>query len=115
MQPNYADVITLAKEAGCAILEIYNRSQYTVVEKLDASPLTEADIAAHNVLEAGLRKIKDIPVISEESDVPSKEERDSWDQFWLIDPLDGTKEFIDRNGEFTINIALIQNHESISG
>lgn len=115
MQPNYADVITLAKEAGSAILEIYNRSQYTVVEKLDASPLTEADIAAHNILEAGLRKIKDIPVISEESDVPSKEERDSWDQFWLIDPLDGTKEFIDRNGEFTINIALIQNHEPIFG
>jgi 3'(2'), 5'-bisphosphate nucleotidase len=115
MQPNYADVITLAKQAGAAILEIYNRSQYTVVEKLDESPLTEADITAHNILEAGLKKIRDIPVISEESDVPSKDERDSWDQFWLIDPLDGTKEFIDRNGEFTINIALILNHEPIFG
>ncbi len=115
MQPNYAEVIALAKQAGDAILEIYNHSAYTVVEKNDSSPLTNADIAAHNILEAGLKKIRDIPVISEESDTPSKEERDNWTQFWLIDPLDGTKEFIDRNGEFTVNIALISNHEPIFG
>jgi 3'(2'), 5'-bisphosphate nucleotidase len=115
MQPNYADVIALAKQAGDVILEIYNRSDYTVVEKTDSSPLTDADIAAHNILEAGLKTIFDLPVISEESQTPSKEERDSWDQFWLIDPLDGTKEFIARNGEFTVNIALISHHEPVFG
>lgn len=115
MQPNYADVIALAREAGEAILSIYNRSEYTAIEKSDDSPLTEADIAANNILVAGLTRIRDIPIISEEADTPSLEERKQWSQFWLIDPLDGTKEFIDRNGEFTINIALIQNHTPIFG
>ena len=115
MQPNYADVIALAKQAGEAILEIYNRSEYTAVEKADSSPLTDADIAAHNILVAGLKTIKDVPIISEEADTPPLEERSNWNQFWLIDPLDGTKEFIDRNGEFTVNIALIQDHEPIFG
>lgn len=115
MQPNYADVISLAQTAGDAILEIYNRSEYTVVEKDDSSPLTDADLTAHHILVEGLKRIRDIPIVSEESNTPTKEERDEWDQFWLIDPLDGTKEFIARNGEFTINIALILNHEPIFG
>jgi 3'(2'), 5'-bisphosphate nucleotidase len=116
MQPKYAEVIALAKQAGDAILDIYNSSEYTtVIEKADNSPLTDADLAAHKILMAGLKSILDLPIISEESDLPSKEDRDNWQQFWLIDPLDGTKEFIERNGEFTVNIALISNHEPVFG
>ncbi|GAA6134632.1 3'(2'),5'-bisphosphate nucleotidase CysQ [Oceaniserpentilla sp. 4NH20-0058] len=115
MQPNYAAVIELAKQAGTAILQIYNRSAYTVVEKSDDSPLTEADLAAHHIINNGLSKIINVPVISEEADIPNQEQRAQWQQFWLVDPLDGTKEFIDRNGEFTVNIALIQEGEPVFG
>lgn len=115
MQPNYQRVIDLAKEAGAAILEIYNRSEYTTVEKIDTSPLTEADIAANQILTQGLKAILDLPIISEEIEVPELEIRESWPYFWIIDPLDGTKEFIDRNGEFCVNIALIGHGEPIFG
>ena len=116
MQPNYADVIELAKTAGDAILAIYNRSDFTtVVEKDDQSPLTEADLAANQILCKGLPSIIDVPVISEETTLPDQETRAQWERFWLVDPLDGTKEFIDRNGEFTVNIALIENGEPIFG
>jgi len=115
MQPNYAAVIELARTAGAAILEIYNRSEYTVVEKSDDSPLTEADLAAHNIISNGLKHILDVPVVSEEADTPSQDVRMNWQQFWLVDPLDGTKEFIERNDEFTINIALIQEGEPVFG
>ncbi len=115
MQPNYAAVIELARTAGAAILDIYNRSEYTVVEKADDSPLTEADLAAHHIIAAGLPKILDVPVISEEADTPEQEQRSQWNQFWLVDPLDGTKEFIDRHGEFTVNIALIQEGQPVFG
>lgn len=115
MQPNYADVIQLAQDTGEAIMAIYNRSEYTIVEKQDHSPLTEADLAANEVLQSGLKQIIDIPIVSEENHVPDLEERNHWDSYWLIDPLDGTKEFIDRNGEFTINIALIEQGEPVFG
>ena len=115
MQPNYASVIQLARKAGAAILDIYNRGEFTVIEKHDASPLTQADIVANKILEAGLKDIIDIPVISEETELPEQEERAQWPRFWLIDPLDGTKEFIDRNGEFTVNIALIEQGEPVFG
>lgn len=115
MQPNYQRVIDLAKQAGAAILDIYHRSEYTAVEKLDSSPLTEADIAANRILTLGLKAILDFPIISEEADVPELSEREQWPQFWLIDPLDGTKEFIDRNGEFCICIALISHGEPVFG
>lgn len=115
MQPNYAAVIELAKTAGAAILEIYNRSEYTVVEKSDDSPLTEADLAAHDIICKGLPEILNVPVISEESSPPDQSERASWNQFWLVDPLDGTKEFIDRHGEFTVNIALIEEGQPVFG
>lgn len=115
MQPNYAAVIELAKQAGAAILDIYNRSAYTVVEKSDESPLTEADIAAHQIIDAGLPKIFDVPIISEEAETPDQEQRSQWKQFWLVDPLDGTKEFINRHGEFTVNIALIVEGEPVFG
>lgn len=115
MQPNYAAVIELARTAGAAILEIYNRSDYTVVEKADDSPLTEADLAAHHIINNGLSSIIDLPIISEEADIPTQEQRAQWQQFWLVDPLDGTKEFIDRQGEFTINIALIEEGQPVFG
>lgn len=115
MQPNYAAVIELAKTAGAAILEIYNRSEYTIVEKADESPLTEADLAAHEIINSGLSQILDVPIISEESNIPDQDTRMNWSQFWLVDPLDGTKEFIERHGEFTINIALIQEGEPVFG
>lgn len=104
---NFNDVIELAKQAGTAIMKIYNRD-FTVDVKADDSPLTEADLVSHHCIMDGLKKLTpDIPVLSEESALISWQERSQWQRYWLIDPLDGTKEFIKRNGEFTVNIALI--------
>jgi 3'(2'), 5'-bisphosphate nucleotidase len=103
-------VTTLCQEAGEAILEVYNRDQgFDVDTKVDDSPVTEADLAAHHVLARGLDSIlPGVPVLSEESPMPDFAVRQSWERYWLIDPLDGTKEFINRNGEFTVNVALIE-------
>ncbi|MDH5610905.1 MAG: 3'(2'),5'-bisphosphate nucleotidase CysQ [Gammaproteobacteria bacterium] len=107
--------IEIARQAGARILEIYN-SDYAIEEKDDKSPLTDADIAAHRTIIKALAALTpDIPVLSEESIKPSFEARQQWQTYWLVDPLDGTKEFIKRNGEFTVNIALINNHKSIIG
>tara|TARA_B110000879_G_C10983107_1_gene436204 strand:+ start:69 stop:881 length:813 start_codon:yes stop_codon:yes gene_type:complete len=96
----------VAIAAGNAILSIYERD-FEIVTKTDESPLTEADLAAHNVIIAGLEAISDLPILSEESaDIPWAT-RQTWNSYWLVDPLDGTKEFIKKNGEFTVNIALI--------
>lgn len=104
---NFNDVIQLAKQAGAAIMEIYNKD-FSVDLKADDSPLTEADLASHHCIVDGLKKITPtIPVLSEESATITWQERSQWQTYWLIDPLDGTKEFIKRNGEFTVNIALI--------
>ncbi len=102
-------VIRIAREAGAAILEVYNGPDFNVEHKDDNSPLTAADQAAHHVIADGLAALTpDIPVLSEEGrDIPYAE-RSRWERFWLVDPLDGTKEFIKRNGEFTVNIALIE-------
>lgn len=108
-------VITLAGEAGGRIMEIYNKG-FTVTTKSDKTPLTEADMAAHDVIDNGLAELTpDIPILSEESDAISFKERSQWQCYWLVDPLDGTREFIRRNGEFTVNIALIENHEPVFG
>ena len=104
---NTQDIIDLAKQAGDAIMAIYNQD-FAVYDKNDASPLTEADLAAHHILVEGLERLTDYPVLSEESSEAVKQERLNWDEYWLIDPLDGTKEFVKKNGEFTVNIALIQ-------
>lgn len=102
-------LIELTREAGDAILKIYE-TDFAVATKADASPLTQADLAAHRIIEAGLHELTpDIPVISEESDPPDYSIRKDWQRYWLVDPLDGTKEFVNRNGEFTVNIALIEN------
>ncbi|MCF6288902.1 MAG: 3'(2'),5'-bisphosphate nucleotidase CysQ [Proteobacteria bacterium] len=98
-----------AHKAGNAILQIYQSADLGVVTKADDSPLTKADLAAHNVIVKDLTSITpDIPILSEESADISFTTRANWNKYWLVDPLDGTKEFIKRNGEFTVNIALIE-------
>jgi 3'(2'), 5'-bisphosphate nucleotidase len=110
------DPITdLAIEAGQAILEVY-ATDFDVQAKGDESPLTQADLASHRCIAAGLARLTpDVPVISEEDGLPEFEKRRQWQRYWLIDPLDGTKEFVNRNGEFTVNIALIDNGRPILG
>ena len=108
-------VVSLAAEAGKAILEVY-ATDFDVQEKDDQSPLTQADLASHRVIMQGLAELTpDIPVISEEAGLPDFDVRGQWNPYWLIDPLDGTKEFVKRNGEFTVNIALIENHQAVFG
>ena len=99
--------VKAALEAGEAILEIYAQD-FEVEFKADESPLTAADKAAHEIIVEALEKTP-YPVLSEESGTITCEERQSWTTYWLVDPLDGTKEFIKKNGEFTVNIALIEN------
>lgn len=109
------DICKLAKAAGAAIVQVYN-GDIVVEMKDDKSPLTAADKAAHEVIVAGLQELTpDIPILSEEGkDIPY-EQRKAWQRFWLVDPLDGTKEFIKRNGEFTVNIALIEGQQPVFG
>ncbi len=105
--PPLAPIRALAREAGEAIMAVYQR-EIAVRQKADASPLTEADLAAHAILARGLSALApDIPVVSEE-DTASHAFRRAEGRFWLIDPLDGTKEFVARTGEFTVNIALVR-------
>lgn len=108
-------VVALAEEAGRAILEVYS-SDFEVQSKADESPLTQADLAAHHCIVAGLETLTPgMPIISEESGLPEFDERSQWQRYWLIDPLDGTREFVNRNGEFTVNIALIDNQKPVFG
>ena len=107
-------VLTIAKEAGAEIMQIYARD-FDVMDKSDASPLTEADLAAHKTICKGLKAISDLPILSEESASIDWSERQQWSRYWLVDPLDGTKEFIKKNGEFTVNIALIDNGRPVLG
>ena len=110
-----ARLTAIVKEAGAAILEVYN-TDFEVQTKGDESPLTQADLAAHRVIVAGLEALSpQIPIISEESAPPPFAERAGWQRYWLVDPLDGTKEFVNRNGEFTVNIALIDGSEPVFG
>jgi len=107
--------VALAVKAGGKILDIYH-SDFRVGHKADHSPLTAADLAAHHCLAEGLQTLPGAyPVLSEESEELPFEERGAWDTYWLIDPLDGTKEFVKRNGEFTVNIALIREHKPVLG
>jgi 3'(2'), 5'-bisphosphate nucleotidase len=107
--------IDVAISAGRRILEIYEGG-YSVERKGDQTPLTEADMAAHAIIDDGFAEFTpDLPVLSEESAQIPFEQRASWERYWLVDPLDGTREFIKRNGEFTVNIALIDGHEAVLG
>ncbi len=122
LQDHYMDlksliepVVALAEDAGRAILAVYS-TDFEVQSKSDESPLTQADLASNRCIVAGLNELTpDIPIISEESGLPDFEERRQWNRYWLIDPLDGTKEFVNRNGEFTVNIAFIENNRPIFG
>lgn len=109
--------IDICRRAGDAILEVYNSSAELEVDtKADDSPVTAADLAAHRVLAPALAELLDgVPVLSEEQEMPSFEERRQWQRYWIVDPLDGTKEFIRRNGEFTVNVALIDGGEPVLG
>jgi 3'(2'), 5'-bisphosphate nucleotidase len=115
---NTQELIAISKQAGKAIMEIYNNAEFSKVVnfKADDSPLTLADQASHDVIMEALSNLTpDIPIISEEGvDVPF-DTRKHYTKYWLIDPLDGTKEFINRNGEFTVNIALIENNKPTQG
>ena len=114
MKEQLTTAITAALQAGKAILEIYHSGEFDIEIKGDNSPLTKADTASHNVIMSFLSKTE-IPVLSEEGRDISYQERKDWEQLWIVDPIDGTKEFIKRNGEFTVNIALIENQRPIIG
>lgn len=106
----------LARSAGSDIMTVYESDDFDVEAKGDGSPLTRADRLAHEKIVEGLSRITpEIPVLSEESDDVDYERRRDWTTFWLVDPLDGTKEFIKRNGEFTVNIALIHRETPVFG
>jgi 3'(2'), 5'-bisphosphate nucleotidase len=108
-------VLALARQAGAAILEVY-RQPIDVIAKADASPLTIADLRSHETITQGLAALTpDVPVLSEESSEIPFETRAQWRRFWLVDPLDGTKEFLARNDQFTVNIALIEDHLPVFG
>jgi len=109
------EVTALAREAGRAILEVY-ASSFSVQEKEDRSPLTEADLRSEKLILAGLRRLApEIPVLSEESVQVPFATRKGWRRLWVVDPLDGTREFVQRNGEFTVNIALVDDHRPVLG
>lgn len=108
-------VVALARAAGDAILDIY-REDFSVTQKNDDSPVTAADLAAHHLILDGLTRLTPtIPVLSEEGTIPPPAERVAWSRYWLVDPLDGTREFIAKNGEFTVNIALIEDGRPVLG
>jgi 3'(2'), 5'-bisphosphate nucleotidase len=110
-----SNVCAIAERAGAAIMDVYARD-FAVELKDDQSPLTAADLAAHTAIAEGLAKLEPLlPLLSEESGNNAFEARRDWDTYWLVDPLDGTKEFVKRNGEFTVNIALIDHHEPVLG
>lgn len=108
-------IVSIVRKAGAVVMEVYGRD-FDVEIKNDNSPLTEADKKAHEVIENGLNSLEVLlPILSEEGKAIPYEERREWEYFWMVDPLDGTKEFIKKNDEFTINIALIYNGVPVIG
>jgi len=107
--------LSIARVAGTCISEIYN-DKYSISYKSDKTPVTTADLEAHRIIVEALEALSpDLPVLSEESDSIPYEVRNQWSQYWLVDPLDGTREFIKRNGEFSVNIALIEHGQPVLG
>jgi len=114
-QINIKDIIGIAKEAGSAIMQVY-KQDFDVEYKHDKSPLTLADKNANKIIEDGLKELPfHIPILSEEGRNIPYDERRHWEYLWLVDPLDGTKEFVKKNGEFTVNIALIHKNAPVLG
>ncbi|MBW2438536.1 MAG: inositol monophosphatase family protein [Desulfobacterales bacterium] len=114
LKPYMVISLQAAIAAGAAINEVYRSEDFNVEYKTDESPLTIADRKSHDII-VGALKNYDLPILSEEGQSMPYAQRKKWDRFWLVDPLDGTKEFIKRNGEFTVNIALIENRRPILG
>ncbi|MBV7314850.1 3'(2'),5'-bisphosphate nucleotidase CysQ [Shewanella sp. NIFS-20-20] len=115
-KPLILQLVALAKNAGERMMPFYQSTNLAIADKADTSPLTAADLASHDCIVAGLQAINcHWPILSEESDLPSWSVRKGWSRYFLIDPLDGTKEFIKGNGEFTVNIAVIDNGQAIAG
>jgi len=110
-------IVSIAQQAGAEIMAVYQQGAGISVEnKADDSPLTEADRRAHRLISSRLAALTpDVPLLSEEGELPAFNTRRSWTRYWLVDPLDGTKEFVSRNGEFTVNIALIDDGEPVLG
>ena len=109
-------VVNISKDAGKAIMDIYKENDTSFEYKLDKTPVTNADLKSHNIIKQGLDLLAvNIPILSEEDANVNFEERSKWLEYWLIDHLDGTKEFLNRNGEFTVNIALMRNNKPIFG
>jgi 3'(2'), 5'-bisphosphate nucleotidase len=114
-QINVQDIITIAKKSGDAIMQVY-KQDFEVEYKQDNSPLTLADKKANDIIETGLNQLSvNFPILSEEGKEVSYEDRKHWEYFWLVDPLDGTKEFVKKNDEFTVNIALIHKDTPVLG
>jgi 3'(2'), 5'-bisphosphate nucleotidase len=114
-QINIQDIVTIAKEAGDAIMQVY-KQDFEVEYKQDNSPLTLADKKANDIIETGLNQLSvNFPILSEEGKSIPYEDRKHWEYFWLVDPLDGTKEFVKKNDEFTVNIALIYKDTPVLG
>lgn len=108
-------ILEIAQQASERILEVYE-GNFVVQRKADQSPLTAADLAANEAITSGLSQLAPrLPVLSEESALFTYSERARWEQYWLVDPLDGTREFVKRNDEFTVNIALIDHHRPVLG
>lgn len=109
-------VLAACREASARILEVYRRADFDIEHKGDDSPLTAADMASHHCLVAALNALTPaIPILSEESAEVDFETRSGWGELWVVDPLDGTREFIKRNGEFTINVALVREQRPVLG
>ena len=114
-QIDIQDIVTIAKEAGKAIMQVY-KQDFEVEYKQDSSPLTLADKKANDIIEDGLNQLSvNLPILSEEGNDIPYEDRKHWEYFWLVDPLDGTKEFVKKNDEFTVNIALIHKDTPVLG
>jgi 3'(2'), 5'-bisphosphate nucleotidase len=113
--PQIQALYQLAQKAGKAILDVYNdESKWNEISKSDNTPVTDADYRSSDILVAGLPLIEDCPVVSEEA-LPEYSDRKNWDKYWLVDPMDGTREFLHKTGEFVINIALMHNHQPVFG
>src|ERR1700730_6994728 len=109
-------LLPIVARAGAAIMRIYDDLSFTVQRKEDNSPLTLADLESQRVIMEGLTEVTPgIPILSEESAQAPWDERKTWRELWVVDPLDGTREFVKRNGEFTVNIALVRDHEPVLG
>lgn len=120
MSKSISELLEIAKnaatQAGIEVLQIYDKGDFEAFEKEDESPVTSADYRANEIIMDILSKeTPKIPIMSEETKLVSLEERSAWTRYWLIDPIDGTQEFIARSGDFSINIALIENHQPVIG